>query len=152
MSKSSFIWSGIALIVLSVAGFEGWLFSLPPPTAANAPLVPHQEADARLASLKPTRERPLVAVIGINDATETTDHLMPTGILRCADMADVMMVTTDPGTGVALSRARRGATEWPEDRRVSILSDQRSADALDQALEAIAVRYGRRTGNVVAGL
>jgi putative intracellular protease/amidase len=50
-----------------------------------------------LASLKPKRERPLVAVIGINDATETTDYLMPTGILRRADVADVMMLATDPG-------------------------------------------------------
>ena len=51
-----------------------------------------------LASLRaPRRERPLVAVIGINDATETTDYLMPTGILRRADVADVMMLATGPG-------------------------------------------------------
>ena len=51
-----------------------------------------------LASLRPTkRERPLVAVIGINDATETTDYLVPTGILRRADVADVMMLATRPG-------------------------------------------------------
>ncbi|KAB0265702.1 DJ-1/PfpI family protein [Microvirga brassicacearum] len=98
MSKSAFLSGGVALIILSIAGFGGWLFSLPPATvAAEAPPVPQQEGDAMLASLKPKRERPLVAVIGINDATETTDYLMPTGILRRADVADVMMLATGPG-------------------------------------------------------
>lgn len=98
MSKSFFIWGGVALVILSLAGFGGWLLTLPPGTAtAEAPPVPQQEADAMLASLKPRRERPLVAVIGINDATETTDYLMPTGILRRADVADVMMLATNEG-------------------------------------------------------
>lgn len=98
MSKSYLIWGGIALVVLSVAGFGGWMLSLPAaPAAAEAPPVPQAEADAMLASLKPRRERPLVAVIGINDATETTDYLTPTGILRRADVADVAMLATGPG-------------------------------------------------------
>jgi transcriptional regulator GlxA family with amidase domain len=98
MSKAAFIWGGGALIILSIAGLGGWLFSLPPATAVGeAPPVPQQEADAMLAFLKPKRERPLIAVMGINDATETTDYLMPTGILRRADVADVMMLATDPG-------------------------------------------------------
>jgi transcriptional regulator GlxA family with amidase domain len=50
-----------------------------------------------LASLKPRRERPIIAIIGINDATETTDYLMPTGILRRSGVADVMMLATGPG-------------------------------------------------------
>lgn len=97
MSKSWFIWGGVALVVLSFAGFGGWVFSLPAATSAEAPPVPQAEADAMLAALKPKRERPLVAVIGINDATETTDYLTPTGILRRADVADVMMLATGPG-------------------------------------------------------
>jgi transcriptional regulator GlxA family with amidase domain len=40
----------------------------------------------------------VVAVIGINDATETTDYLVPTGILRRADVADVVMLATGPGS------------------------------------------------------
>lgn len=98
MSKSYLIWGGIALVVLSVAGFGGWMLSLPAaPAAAEAPPVPQAVADAMLASLKPRRERPLVAVIGINDATETTDYLTPTGILRRAGVADVAMLATGPG-------------------------------------------------------
>lgn len=51
-----------------------------------------------LAALKPPkRERPLVAVVGINDATETTDYLLPTSILRRADIADVEMLATAAG-------------------------------------------------------
>jgi putative intracellular protease/amidase len=54
--------------------------------------------DAILANLKsPKRERPLVAVVGINDATETTDYLLPTGTLRRANVADVVMLATGPG-------------------------------------------------------
>ncbi|MEO4001415.1 DJ-1/PfpI family protein [Mesorhizobium sp. CAU 1732] len=99
MSRSYFFWGGLALIALSLAGFGGWVFSLPSATAsAEAPPVPQEEADAMLISLKPAkRERPLVAVIGINDATETTDYLMPTGILRRADVADVTLLATGPG-------------------------------------------------------
>jgi len=54
--------------------------------------------DAMLASLRPPKQkRPLIAIIGINDATETTDYLMPAGILRRADVADVMMLATGSG-------------------------------------------------------
>jgi hypothetical protein len=36
-----------------------------------------EEADSTIAALKrPKHERPLIAIIGINDATETTDYLM----------------------------------------------------------------------------
>ncbi len=98
MSRAILFWSGMVLIALASAGFGGWLFSLPSATAANAPPVPQAETDAVIASLKPAgRERPLVAVIGINDATETTDYLMPTGILRRADVADVVLLATAPG-------------------------------------------------------
>jgi putative intracellular protease/amidase len=98
MSKFFFIWGGVALFVLSLAGFGGWMLSLPAATAASAPPVPREEADAMLASLRPAeRVRPLVAVIGINDATETIDYLMPTGILRRADVADVALLATGAG-------------------------------------------------------
>jgi len=99
MPKAIFIWGGIALVVLSLAAFSGWVLSLPSTTApAEASPVPREEADAMLASLKPAeQDRPLIAVIAINDATETTDYLMPAGILRRADIADVVMLATEPG-------------------------------------------------------
>ncbi len=99
MLKSILIWGGVALVALALAGFGGWILSLPSAAASvEAPLVPPEEAESMLASLKPSkRDRPLVAVVGINDATETTDYLVPTGILRRADIADVVMLATGPG-------------------------------------------------------
>ncbi|HEY7291378.1 MAG TPA: DJ-1/PfpI family protein [Vicinamibacterales bacterium] len=41
--------------------------------------------------------RPVIVVVGINDATETTDYLMAYGILRRADIADVNLLSTKPG-------------------------------------------------------
>ena len=51
-----------------------------------------------LASLRPRKgQRPLITIIGINDATETTDYLMTAGILRRANVADVAMLATNSG-------------------------------------------------------
>lgn len=93
------IWAGLALIILPLAGLGLWLATLPATLSAfSPPLVPQAEADVMLAALKPPkRARPLIAVIGLNDATETTDYLMPTGILRRADIADVVALSTGPG-------------------------------------------------------
>ncbi|SFU22687.1 DJ-1/PfpI family protein [Mesorhizobium sp. YR577] len=93
------IWAGLALVVLPLAGLGLWLAALPAaPTAFAPPIVPQAEIDAMLAALKPPKAgRPLVAIIGLNDATETTDYLMPTGILRRADIADVVTISTEPG-------------------------------------------------------
>jgi hypothetical protein len=66
--------------LLSVGGV--WILSLPHGRAvpARPPIAP-EEADATIAALQPPkRVRPLIALIGINAATETTDYLMPYGI------------------------------------------------------------------------
>ena len=85
--------------VVGLIGFGVWLLTLPAaPVAAAAPPVPPSEAEAALAALNPPkRERPLVAIIGINDATEVTDYLMTFGVLRRSDVADVMLLSTQPG-------------------------------------------------------
>ena len=99
MFKTILIWCAVALVGLAVAVFGGWMISLPPAVSSvNASLVPRAETQAMLASLRPVgRGRPLIAVIGINDATETTDYLLPVGVLRRADVADVVMLSTGPG-------------------------------------------------------
>ena len=73
--------------------------SLPPAPSVAAPSpIAQQETDATIAALKPPkRQRPLIAIIGINDATETTDYLMPYGILKRADVADVVTLATAAG-------------------------------------------------------
>jgi hypothetical protein len=80
------------------------------------PIIAKEEAEATIAALKPPkRQRPLIAIIGINHATEATDYLMPYGILRRADIADVDLVDggdvwmIEPGSACASLRRRRRA-------------------------------------------
>ncbi|HXO70822.1 MAG TPA: DJ-1/PfpI family protein [Bradyrhizobium sp.] len=88
---------GAAALLVTIGG--AWIFTLPEaPSFGAAPPITKQEAEATIAALKPPkRERPLIAIIGINDSTETTDYLMPYGILRRADVADVVALATGPG-------------------------------------------------------
>src|SRR5687767_2399775 len=89
------------LVVAALAALFGigWILSLPSaPVAAAPPLISPGETEAMLAALKPPkRKRPLIAVIGVNEGTETTDYLMPYGILRRADVADIFALATMKG-------------------------------------------------------
>lgn len=99
MKKRLVVWGGMGVALLLLAGFGAWLFTLPPATSpgVTSPIT-QEEADATVAALKPTkRQRPLIAIIGINDATEVTDYLVPYGILHRADVADVVALATSPG-------------------------------------------------------
>lgn len=98
MNLNLVLWSGLGLFVMALSAFGGWIVSLPMPVASLPPPIAAEENQATLAALKPPkRERPLVAIIGINDGIETTDYLMPTGIMRRANVADVVMLATGPG-------------------------------------------------------
>jgi putative intracellular protease/amidase len=88
------------LLVVGIAGFGYWILSLPSAPAAEAPPpISQAEAQSIVAALAPTRRaaRPIVAIIGINEGTETTDYLMPYGILKRADVADVFALATQSG-------------------------------------------------------
>jgi putative intracellular protease/amidase len=93
------LWCGLAAAALFLTIGAGWVLSLPAaPSSAAAPPIAPEEAEATVAALKPPkRQRPLIAIVGINEQTETTDYLMPYGILRRADVADVVMLATEPG-------------------------------------------------------
>lgn len=103
MNRRIILWVGASIAVVLAALGGGWLLSLPPaPAARAAPAISNDETAATVAALKPRkrareRERPLIAIIGVNEGTETTDYLMPYGILRRADVADVVAVATKPG-------------------------------------------------------
>lgn len=99
MTLRRLLWSALGGVVLLVMVGAGWLWSLPAaPSVAAPPPIAQDERDATIAALKPPkRQRPLIAIIGINDATETTDYLMPYGVLTRADVADVVTLATAPG-------------------------------------------------------
>jgi putative intracellular protease/amidase len=88
---------GAAVLFLTIGG--AWMLSLPAaPAAPAAPPITREEADAMIAALKPPkRARPLIAIIGAKKGTEVTDYLLPSGILRRADVADVVTLGTEPG-------------------------------------------------------
>lgn len=93
------LWSGLGVAALFVIIGGGWLLTLPPaPSRSVTPPIAKAETDATIAALKPPkRQRPLIAIVGINDESETTDYLMPYGILKRADIADVVALGTRPG-------------------------------------------------------
>ncbi|RWD62819.1 MAG: transcriptional regulator [Mesorhizobium sp.] len=99
MSLRVVLWSALGVILILAATGAAWLLSLPSASlSAMQPAIDAKEAEATLAALKPQRrERPLIAIVGINDGTETTDYLMPYGILRRAGVADVVALATQPG-------------------------------------------------------
>ncbi|MGX5829722.1 DJ-1/PfpI family protein [Mesorhizobium sp. 43Arga] len=99
MNLRIMLWAGLCIVVAVLALGSAWLLSLPAASqAAVQPAIDVKEAAATLAALKPPkRQHPLIAIIGINDGTETTDYLMPYGILRRADVADVVALATQPG-------------------------------------------------------
>ncbi|MDX8530850.1 DJ-1/PfpI family protein [Mesorhizobium sp. VK25A] len=98
MSLRIVLWSAVGILLILAAAGAVWLLSLPSASlAAVQPPIDAREAEATLAALKPKRPRPLIAIIGVNEGTETTDYLMPYGILRRADVADVVALATRPG-------------------------------------------------------
>ena len=99
MTLRLLLWSALGVTALFAMVGVGWLWSLPPAPSVTLPTpIAQSERDATVAALKPPkRQRPLVAIIGINDATETTDYLLPYGVLRRADVADVVTLATKPG-------------------------------------------------------
>ena len=99
MNKRLVLWSGLGVVTLLVTIGGTWILSLPPgPAVGAAPPIAQEEADATIAALKPPkRRRPLIAIVGANGGSETTDYLMPYGILRRADVADVVLLATEPG-------------------------------------------------------
>lgn len=97
--RKRLLWAGAGAAGLFGAVGAAWLLSLPrAKDQAAGPPISRDETDALLAALKPPkRKRPVIAVIGINDATETTDYLMPYGMLRRGNVADVSLVAMNAG-------------------------------------------------------
>ncbi|WP_370143412.1 DJ-1/PfpI family protein [Bradyrhizobium yuanmingense] len=99
MSWRNLAWTALGGMTLLAGIGATWLLLLPAaPASGTAPAISRDETESTLAALKPPkRKRPLIAIVGINDMSETTDYLMPYGILARADIADVLTLSTQPG-------------------------------------------------------
>ena len=88
----------VALLLLVIAG----VFALVPGerhAAATPAVIGAEETALTLAAMKPPkRARPVVAVVGANDGTETTDYLVPYGVLKRSGVADVFALGVKSGT------------------------------------------------------
>jgi putative intracellular protease/amidase len=62
----------------------------PPPSAAAIADAEHARTIEEMRP--PKRERPVIAIIALNEATEITDILVPYGVLQRANVADITVV------------------------------------------------------------
>lgn len=90
------------ILMLSVAGLIVGCGSVAADRTAAAPKrqsVAAQAGDERIIPYHPRfgRTRPIIAVVGENGGTELTDYVIPYGILRQADVGEVVAVATKPG-------------------------------------------------------
>ncbi|WP_298231894.1 DJ-1/PfpI family protein [uncultured Azohydromonas sp.] len=95
MSRLKWALVGVAIVVLGLNACAA-REPLPPP-AAEAGL---EESPARafVEALRPQRTgRPVVAVLALNEGTETTDFLLPHAVLRRAGVAEVQAVAPRRG-------------------------------------------------------
>lgn len=98
----------------------------PARSPAAAPIANSEQARTIEAMRPPKRERPVIAILALNEATEVTDFLVPYGVLRRADVADVTVVAerAAPVPLHPFSRLGRG----PELLRIKPQSTMRAFD------------------------
>ena len=87
------------LMLLVPAGFAGSEDGLTAESRDVPAWATSPDRKTLLAALKPPKRpgRPVIAVIGLNEGTETTDYLVPFGVLKRADVADVLALSTRSG-------------------------------------------------------
>jgi transcriptional regulator GlxA family with amidase domain len=100
--------SSLAALVLAACGADTKM----PPAPAD-PALREQQTQAFVHAMKPRHTgRPVVAIVALNEGTETTDFLLTHAVLQRADVADVKAVASRRGR-VELFPALR--VEVPED-------------------------------------
>lgn len=91
---------GLAPAAVLAASAAAAVLALPARTghATHVVTVDVDEHARTIAALKPPkRARPVIAIVGDNVGTETTDYLVPYGVLRQADVADVLALAMERG-------------------------------------------------------
>jgi len=97
MNRRFFLFSGIAGLAI-VAGGSFAALSLPETEASTAsPIDAEEHARAIAALAPPKRSRPVVAIIAGSRGGETTDFLVPFGVLSRSQVADVRALAIREG-------------------------------------------------------
>lgn len=149
MLKVAFI-GVLGVLALSGAGFALWILRLPAPHDASPSPSPSsiqsQETRGVIGALKPRKPGPLIAILGVNNATETTDYLMAYGILKRAAVADVVALSTDPGpiNLYPALRVRADATIAEFDKRNPAGADYVIVPAMDPEDNSSALNWIRQ--------
>lgn len=92
--------SAAVTLTLASAGVAavGIAYPSTPPAAVYLSTIPSAEHEQTIAAMAPPkRKRPLIAVVGHNAGTETTDYVIPYAVLAEAGAADVVALGTDAG-------------------------------------------------------
>ena len=85
-------------IVVAVAALAGCGGGVPLPPAQTDAATAEREKHAFVEALKPRRAgKPVVAIVALNEGTETTDFLLPHAVLTRAAVADVQTVAPRRG-------------------------------------------------------
>ncbi|HTM83216.1 hypothetical protein [Asticcacaulis sp.] len=79
------------------------------------------------------RTRPVIAIIGENSGTEVTDFMIPYGVLKQSNAADVFAVSTQNGPMII------------QIYYLKAIGTGMVMQSLDDALNGIVKRYGRST-------
>jgi putative intracellular protease/amidase len=89
--------TGLLITSLTMSMLAGCGDSIAPAPPTDAATL-EREKQAFIDALKPRREgRPVIAILALNDATETTDFLLTHAVLKRADVADVQAVAPRAG-------------------------------------------------------
>ena len=94
--------------------------------SSASPIDPSEHARTIEGMGKPRHERPVIAIVALNEATEITDLMIPYGVLKRADVAEVTIVAehTTPVPLYPFSKLSQG----PELLRVEPQSSMRAFD------------------------
>jgi putative intracellular protease/amidase len=95
--RTTLIIAGIATTFVLVAALAPFTFWRAPDNIARASAPGYAEAPPRLRPTAGERDKPLVVVVSDNAGTETTDFIVPYGILKEAGVAEVLILSTEPG-------------------------------------------------------
>ncbi|WP_442909600.1 DJ-1/PfpI family protein [Hydrogenophaga sp.] len=86
------------MVILMVAALAGCGAGTKMPPAPADPALREQQTQAFVHAMKPRHAgRPVVAIVALNEGTETTDFLLTHAVLKRADVADVTAVGSRRG-------------------------------------------------------